>query len=134
MTEMLRILISSRMGLLAVALLTVSLVGCEDSASETSGTLTGTVKSGGEVCGNCLIAIFNPKTLLRRGCIVGESGEFELKEIPFGDYEVTVSQKLTNDPEVVFDKRIPKKYRSKKTSGLSVSINSAETVFDIEMN
>jgi len=57
-----------------------------------------------------------------------------LKEIPFGDYEVTVSQKLTNDPEVVFDKRIPKKYRSKKTSGLSVSINSAETVFDIEMN
>ena len=131
---MLRILISSRMGLLAVALLTVSLVGCEDSASETSGTLTGTVKSGGEVCGNCLIAIFNPKTLLRRGCIVGESGEFELKEIPFGDYEVTVSQKLTNDPEVVFDKRIPKKYRSKKTSGLSVSINSAETVFDIEMN
>ena len=131
---MLRILISSRMGLLAVAMLTVSLVGCEDSASETSGTLTGTVKSGGEVCGNCLIAIFNPKTLLRRGCIVGESGEFELKEIPFGDYEVTVSQKLTNDPEVVFDKRIPKKYRSKKTSGLSVSINSAETVFDIEMN
>jgi len=62
------------MSLLAVALLTVSLVGCEDSASETSGTLTGTVKSGGEVCGNCLIAIFNPKTLLRRGCIVGESG------------------------------------------------------------
>lgn len=135
MTEMLRMLISSRMSLLAVVLLTLSLVGCDDSASEASGTLTGTVKSGGEVCGDCTIAIFNPETLLRRGCIVGESGEFELKEIPFGDYEVTVGQKPTNSPDPVFDKRIPKKYRSKKTSGLSVSITSAEpVVFNIEMN
>ena len=120
MTEMLRILISSRMSLLAVALSMIPLAGCEDSASEPSGILTGTVKSGGEVCGDCIIAIFNPKTLLRRGCIVGESGEFELKEIPFGDYEVTVSQKPTNSPDPVFDERIPKKYRSKKTSELSV--------------
>ena len=135
MTEMLRILISSRMSLLAVALSMIPLAGCEDSASEPSGILTGTVKSGGEVCGDCIIAIFNPKTLLRRGCIVGESDEFELKEIPFGDYEVTVSQKPTNSPDPVFDERIPKKYRSKKTSELSVSITSEEAVvFNIEMN
>ena len=128
-------LFSSRLSFVAIALLTVSLVGCGDSASEISGTLTGTVKSGGDVCGDCIIAIFNPKTLLRRGCMVGESGDFELKEIPFGEYQVTVSQKPTNAPEEVFDKRIPKKYRSKKTSELSVSITSAEpAVFNIEMN
>ena len=127
-------ILTSRLSLLAIALFTVSLVGCGDSAPETSGTLTGTVKSGGEVCGDCTIAIYNPKTLLRRGCIVGESGKFELKDVPFGDYEVTVSQKPTNAAKEVFDKRIPKKYRSKKTSELSVSITSAEAVLNIEMN
>ena len=125
----------SKLSLLAVILFMLSLAGCGDSVSSNSGALTGTVKSGGEVCGDCVIAVFNPKTMLRRGCMVGESGEFELKDIPFGDYEVTVNQKPTNDFEVVFDKRIPKKYRNKKTSELSVSITSAEpVVFDIEMN
>jgi len=116
----------------ALVALSLTLSGCGEPAKPPSGTLTGSVKSGGKICGNCRVALHNEKG--SKGLTVGESGTFEFKDVPFGDYKVTVYQKPTNDPVEVFDKRIPRKYRQMKTSGLSISIPSAEpVVFDIEM-
>ena len=135
--EMLQAL-SSRFGLvaipLAIALFTLS--GCGGGKEIVPvGSVSGTVKSDGEICGDCLMAVFNPQTKRSRSCRVGESGTYELKDLPFGDYEITMVQKPTNEPIATFDKRIPKKYRDIKTSGLRVSIVSEEpVVYDIEMN
>lgn len=124
-----------KLSLLAVALLALSLSGCLSTASEELGSLTGTLKSKGKACGDCLIAVFNTKTLKSYGCKVEESGTFELNELPLGEYQVSVVQEPTNDAREVFDKRIPKKYRNKSTSGLNVSITSTEAaaVLNIDM-
>ena len=57
-----------------------------------------------------------------------------MKDIPFGEYQIRVVQKPSNDPDAAFDKRIPKKYRDLNKSGLSASITSGEpVVVNIEM-
>ena len=68
--------------------------------------------------------------------MVDEQGKFEIKDVPFGEYEAAVKQVL--DPHepghIPFDKRIPRKYRSGGTSGIAVSIQSEdEVVIAIEM-
>ena len=131
-----RRLISSRCRkilLLAVIVFPLGTAGCDSSVKEPMGTLSGTVKSQGEICGNCRIALHSEKG--SKGLTVGDSGTFEFKEVPFGDYKVTVYQKPTNDAVEVFDKRIPEKYRQMRTSGLAVSIPSAEPVtLDVDMD
>ena len=63
---------------------------------------------------------------------VDATGTFEIEDIPFGDYQVIVGQMPSNNMEYVFDKRIPKKYRDKKTSGITVSVAGVEAkVLDI---
>ena len=124
---------NNKWSLFAVALLTLSLSGCGDAVPDNLGALNGTLKSGGEACGNCLVRFFNSETSRSYGCKVEELGTFE-KELPFGEYQVAVVQEPTNDSKEVFDKRIPKKYRNKTTSGLIVSITSGEpAVLNIEM-
>lgn len=119
---------------IAVAVVVICFSGCGDAEPGSSGTLTGTVKSGGEVCGDCGITLFCPDTLLSRGGRVDEAGNFEIKNVPFGEYGVSLTQKPTNDIKVVFDKRIPKKYRNAGTSGLTASLTTAEpVVLNIEM-
>ena len=133
MTEMSQAPLSSR-GLFVVVLAAFLLSGCGEPPPATTGILNGTVKSGGEVCGDCRVSIFNPKTLLSRGGSVNESGKFEIKDIPFGDYEIIVGQQPTSDRAEVFDKRIPAKYRDPKTSGFKASFTGPEPVtLDIEM-
>lgn len=119
--------------LLALALFAISLpvAGC-GPPPEPTGTITGTVKSGGEICENCRVTLNGLKGSTGRN--VGDAGTFEFKEVPFGDYVFTVLQAPTNDPVIVFDKRIPKKYRNTKASGLSISVTASEpVVFDIDM-
>lgn len=125
----------SKRTLLAVSLLAFSLAGCEKAPTpDPTGTLIGTVKSGGEICGDCRISLFNSKTFLSRGGRVDESGNYEVKNIPFGDYDIYMYQTPTNAVVEVFDERIPKKYRNKKSSGLKASLTSSEPVtLNIEM-
>jgi len=92
------------------------------------GTLVGTVTSSGKACGDCRISLFNSKTFLSRGGRVDEAGNYEVKNIPFGDYDIYMYQLPTNDVVEVFDKRIPKKFRNKKTSGLNASFTSEDPV------
>jgi len=128
MTEMSRAL-NSKWGLIiafTLMVLSLSVAGC--SSAEPTGVLTGSVKSDGETCGNCLVSIADPKTLVRCGCIVDESGTYELKDIPFGEYQVRVVQRASNSPVNVYDERIPKKYSDVKTSGITASITSQEPV------
>ena len=123
----------SRIGLCFLGLIAVAIAGCQPT-EEPSGTLTGTVKSRGEICNNCLISITNTETLFRRGGNVEDSGTFKLTGLPFGDYQVRIVQMPTNLVEKVFDERIPKKYRNLKTSGLMASVTSVEPVtLDIDM-
>ena len=115
----------------AMMLLTI---GC-GPAPEPMGTLSGSVKSGDKPIGNCRIGIFCPETNQSISASVDDSATYKLDEIPFGEYQVWVSQMPTNAHEVVLDPRIPKKYRDKKTSGLTVSLNSTdEVVYDIDMS
>lgn len=125
----------SKFGLYCWACTTVILMtGCGGPKPEPTGTLLGSLKSRGEVCDNCLISIGSTETSFRRGGNVSESGTFELKGIPFGDYQVRVVQMPTNLEVKVFDERIPKKYRNLKSSGLTVSITSTDPVtLDIDM-
>ena len=124
----------SKLSQFAIVLLAISCAGCGGPPEAPTGTLKGTVKSGGEICGNCMISIADAKTLVRRGGNVDESGSFELKEIPFGEYQVRVVQTPSNLDVNVVDDRIPKKYHRLGTSGLSASITSIEPVtLDIDM-
>ncbi|MDB2687061.1 hypothetical protein N9Y42_07590 [Mariniblastus sp.] len=134
MTDLLQTLVS-RLNLLAIALVMFSLSGCGGPPPAPTGTLSGTVKSGGELCGDCRITLYNPTSLKTKGGVVDESGTYEVKGIPFGDYDVSMYQTPTNAVVEVFDERIPKKFRNTKTSGLKVSITAEEpsVTFDIEM-
>ena len=134
MTDLLQTL-TSRFNLLAIALVMFSLSGCGGPPPEPTGTLSGTVKSGGEPCGDCRITVYNPTTLKTSGAVVDESGTYEVKNLTFGDYEISMYQTPTNAVVEVFDERIPKKFRNTKTSGLKASITSEEpsVTLDIEM-
>ena len=119
--------------LLAPALLAISMsvAGCGPPPEPTGG-VEGTVKSRGKICGECQVLLHSLKGTV--GCEVGESGDYEFNEIPYGDYKLTVFQKPSYGPTEVFDRRIPNKYRNTKSSGLSVSITAPEPiVFDIDM-
>lgn len=128
----------NRRGLLAASTaltLLFLLSGCNDAGSAVPmGSVSGTVTSNGEICGDCMLALFNTQSLRSYGGRINASGTYEVKNLPFGDYKITMVQKPTNEVNEVFDKRIPKKYRDEKSSGLSVSIDSEEqVVYDIEM-
>ena len=69
------------------------------------------------------------------GGTVDEFGNFQIKNVPFGEYQVWVCQKPSNDPNFVLDTRIPKKYRRKETSEVTVSVETAdEVVLNIKMD
>ena len=113
--------------------LLVTAIGCGPKP-EPSGTLVGTVKSGGELCNNCNVSVASTNSHFRRGVRVDDSGGFEIKGLPFGDYRVNVGQRPTNDDTNTFDKRIPEKFRRAETSGLTATISSEEPVtLNIEM-
>jgi len=120
--------------LATIALAMVTLSGCGGPPPEPVGSLTGLVTSGGQACGDCNIAVFNPATLKSHGGRVDAEGRYEIKNLPFGEYEITMVQRPSNAVVEVFDKRIPRKYRDPKTSGLTASVTSNDPVeLDIEM-
>ena len=108
---------------------------CNDGSQEPTGVIKGSVVSAnGEAIGDCRIAMYNRESKLSIGAKVDESGAFEMPAVPFGEYQVMVDQTPANDLEYVVDKRMPKKFRDRATSGLTVSVTAAdEKVFDIEL-
>ena len=96
--------------------------------------LSGTVRSNGEICGDCRVGISDPVSKGSKGYTVGESGTYVFNGIPDGEYQVTVYQTPSIEASPKFDKRIPKKYRQPETSGLTVSLKQGEAVvLDIDM-
>ena len=94
-----RLITSCCLCVIASVLLSVS-VGC--SSVEPQGMISGTVTSDGEACGDCQIEIFDPVKLRSIGTMVNGQGTFELKDIPFGEYQVAVHQLI--DPHDASDK------------------------------
>jgi len=108
-------------------------VGCGPTP-EPVGSVTGSVKADDQTIGNCKVSIYNLKTRRKRATSVSDSGEYTLKNIPFGDYQVRVYPTPNDSPVEIPDRRIPKKYRRGETSGLAVSVSSEEeVVYDIEL-
>ena len=118
------------------ASLLILAAGCGGESVNSTGTLTGTVSSKGTPYASCKVQILRVGTSVVKGRMVDENGKFRFEEVPFGDYQLSVRQFV--DPyttgDIPFDKNIPKKYRSHKTSGLEVSVpTSEEVVFDFNM-
>ncbi len=115
-------------------LLTIpALVGCGDSGPPT-GNLSGTVSNGEELVGDCVVSLYDPVSKRAMGGKVNDQGEFKIKEMPLGTYNIGVMQRTTgeavNEP---FDERIPQKYRDQKTSGFSVTIKEGENSTELKM-
>ena len=126
-----------KLRLFTCALMTffLSLSGCREPAPELpKGMLSGTIRSNGEICGDCRVGLSSPVTKGSQGYTVGESGEYIFNHVPNGEYDVVVYQKPSNDPNPPLDRRIPKKYRRPETSGLKVTLKAGEEiVLDIDM-
>lgn len=126
-------LINSFCVLVTASILAIS-VGC--SSGEPMGSISGTLTSNGEPCGNCELGFLDPTTKRWTGATVDDQGRFTLREINFGKYQVEVRQVL--DPHAAGDPppddRIPQKYRDASTSGISFVIDSTDEIsLDIEM-
>ena len=122
-----------RSKVLTLAMLTVVLAGC-GSSGEPVGLLTGSIAVDGKPIDKCRVVVYEPTTLVNIGARVDESGKYELKNIPFGEYQVSVTPEPTNDAVYVPDRRIGRKYRNKDTSGITVSIQAVDTkVLDIAL-
>lgn len=109
------------------------LAGCGDSRPPT-GELVGTVSNGDERVGDCVVSLYDPTTKRSSGAKVDNNGEFQIKELLLGNYEITVFQRTTgeatNEP---FDKRIPAKYRNRKKSLFSVTIEEGKNSVELKM-
>lgn len=118
---------------IAVALFFSLAIGCEP-AKVPVGNLSGTVMSNGESVGNCVVGIYNAATKRTVGGKADATGSYLVKDIPPGDYSVFLVQKTSNgavsDP---FDKRIPAKFRDRKTSGFEVEIKAGDNEMDLNM-
>lgn len=117
----------------AIAFVFSGAIGC-GPPPDPIGNLTGTVMSNGENVGDCVIALYSPTTKRTVGGRADDTGKYEVKEIPLGNYNVSVLQRpfngAANEP---FDKRIPQKFRDRKTSGFEVEIKEGENQLDLNM-
>lgn len=90
--------------------------------------------SGEAVIGDCSVSIFNPISKRSIGGIVGADGAFEIKDIPLGEYQVSVTQKPNTGPtNAPFDKRIGRKFRDPDTSGISTKIEEGINSIEIDL-
>ena len=109
------------------------LAGCGDSGPPT-GELMGTVLNGEELVGDCVVSLYDPTSKRSSGAKVDDQGEFHIKKMRLGTYDITVFQRTTgeatNEP---FDQRIPAKYRDRKNPLFSVTINEGENSIDLKM-
>ena len=120
-------------GLFSLAFIVAITAGCSEP-KQPSGDLTGTVLSNGENVGDCIVSLYNLSTKKNVGGKVNEEGKFLITELSLGDYSIAVLQRTSNNPEPEpFDKRIPKKYRNRKTSGFEVTIVEGDNSTTLEM-
>ena len=121
---------SLRIGALFIC---IALSGCGEPPKP-AGELAGTVFSNDEPVDGCVLTLFNTATKRIIGGRSGLKGEFVIKDIPLGDYEIAISQKPSNEAvDPPFDKRIPSQYRRRSTSGFSVKIVDGENSMDLKM-
>ena len=122
----------NRLLLVTFAVLTLLvLAGCGEKR-EPVGSISGTVKDGEKLIGDCSIAMFEPSSMRTLGATADESGEYSLEDVPFGSYQVRVYPKPTNTVDAIPDPRIPMKFRDFKKSGITLLIDSTDSkVLDI---
>ena len=108
--------------------------GCSRKPEPPAGELLGKVFSNDVLVGDCQVAIYNPTSMLSLGARVDGQGEFTIPKIPLGEYVVTFAQMSSNSAKnPPFDKRIPQKYRDRKTTDLKVEIKEGENPHDFKM-
>lgn len=116
-----------------VALVFFVSVGC-GPPEEPKGNLSGIVTSNGEPIGECVIGLYSASTKRTVGGKADLDGNYLVKDIPLGNYAVFVSQRTFNgaEPEP-FDKRIPEKFRNRRTTDFAVDIKEGENEMDLKL-
>jgi len=97
------------------------------------GNLTGSVTVSGEPLGDCLVVLFNQEKHVAMTSRVDSEGNYSVKDLLIGHYQVAVRQQPQNFPtgedfqlSVEVLNKIPPKYRTLEKSGLSVEISEGD--------
>ena len=101
-------------------------VGCGEE-KPLVGAITGTVKSGEKIVGDCKIAVYETTSMYSMSAKVDDSGAFSIKNLPFGDYQVKLFPTPLLSGEVNKDPRFPKKFRHFETSGITFTVDDPGT-------
>ena len=131
-----RLLMFSTIKLLSVVVAVLAINGCSSSKTEDVGMISGKLTLNGEPFISSKVSIYNSELLVRRAANVKSGGNFEMKQIPPGDYSVIVlSKPLEDEAEFLrVKKMIPAKLRSHDSSDLSVTVKVDEdTKLNIEL-
>ena len=76
--------------------------GCGEE-EKPAGVISGTVKSGEKIIGDCNVAFYNVESMGSIAATVDESGAFEVGNVPFGKYLVKVYPPTDYGTEAVPD-------------------------------
>jgi len=109
--------------------------GCSES-KDPVGSISGQITLKGDGYSDCKASIYCETSFVSRASQVEPTGTFEIKDVPPGDYIVMVYPKPVETPDEGRDppdrSPIPKKFRTRKTSELTVSVE-ADKVSEIEI-
>jgi len=132
---MVKLLRSNSAKLLSAASLFVALLLAGCTPQEPFGTISGKVTRDGSPVSDCRVLVYNTSSRRTIGCPVKEDGTFFYKKLVPGEYQAAVLQAPSYTAEQApFDKRIPKKYRDRKTSGFEITVEEGDNQLDLAMD
>lgn len=113
--------------------------GCGGGSSEKLGSVSGQVLlKDGRAPDEGLVNLYAPATGDSAQAALDPNGKFLLKRVPVGEYQVSITPPVElppGDPNYVQRpaSRIPTKYYSASTSGLSVTVKPGENSLDLHL-
>ena len=109
--------------------------GCGRQQRHAEGQVSGTVMLNGSPLTSGQVIFFTAETGSSGMAQVDESGHYEIRDLAApGEYTVTVTgQEPMPDGPPVPPSKIPAKYESASTSGLTLSLKPGANTFDIDL-
>jgi hypothetical protein len=123
-----------------LACLVIPALGCGGSTKRDSGSVTGRVllKDGSSPDAGA-VNLYSPSSGDSAQAILKADGTFRLKQVPVGEYQVSVtppSELPPGDPNYVAHppSKIPPKYFSAATSGFTTSIEQGDNPLELRLD